>query len=85
MDWHIVVYGILPFSGFVARALLSKVTGPDIRRQVRGALTEFRADFKDELIKTINGTYVRSAGSTVTGAEIERRLTRMEDRLEEGA
>ncbi len=32
----------------------------------------------DELLERINGTYVRSAKSTLTGAEIERRLLNME-------
>lgn len=30
----------------------------------------------------INGTYVRASGSSVTGAEIVRRLDRIEDKLD---
>lgn len=35
----------------------------------------------DELLQRINGTYVRSMQSTLTGAEIERRLSNGESRL----
>ncbi len=35
----------------------------------------------DELLKRINGTYVRSANSTLTGSEIGRHLEQMARRL----
>ncbi len=38
----------------------------------------------DELLQRINGTYVRSMGSTLTGAEAERRLTKLEQRAQHG-
>lgn len=40
-----------------------------------------RDTVREEIAK-LNGTYVRAVGSTVTGAEIERRLTHMEERCE---
>ncbi len=40
-----------------------------------------RTTVRDEVAK-INGTYVRANGSTVTGAEIERRLEHIESRCE---
>lgn len=51
--------------------LLISIGGFCIRMMVRTAIL----DANDVQLAKINGTYTRSAGSTLTGAEIERSLT----------
>lgn len=51
-------------------SLLLSGLGLFVRLTVKTAIQEANAE---QLVK-INGTYVRSAGSTITGAEIERTL-----------
>ena len=48
------------------------------REAIKAELAEFKSDF----MATLNGTYVRSQGATVTGAEIQRRLESVERRVE---
>lgn len=36
----------------------------------------------DKQLQAINGTYVRSSGSYITGAEIARRLERIEEKVD---
>lgn len=48
------------------------------REQFRELIRAELAIFKAELIAEINGTYVRSAGANISGAELERRLERLE-------
>lgn len=60
---------IVPVAG-----LLWLVIGQKTRQIVR--------EDNDRLLSLINGTYVRSAGSRLTGYDVERRLEWIEERID---
>lgn len=81
MDFlHAVLYPALVVAGVLAKALHEKLTRETTAPQIEQALATALSQFKLELIRELNGTYVRSAGSEVTGSELDRRLTRLETR-----
>ena len=48
----------------------------------RTTISSAVATSNEDLLKLINGTYIRSAGSHITGDEIERRLTSIDKKFE---
>jgi hypothetical protein len=56
------------------------IIGGWIKYSMRSMIREESRKENDLLLTKINGTYVRSAGSSVTGSEVERRLEKLEHR-----
>lgn len=72
MDWTAIAAG----NGIII------TIGTVIWATNKAALKNALAKANDDLLGRINGTYLRSAGSRLTGDEIERRLNHFDDRFD---